>query len=94
MSQRASIVVAATALAAVLCLPAPAHAAPIRAGLPSVTLWERAWSWLMQLVPGMGWEKEGGMINPDGRTTSSTPPSAPPAEGLNEGGAINPDGSK
>ncbi len=114
MSERASVVVAAIALVAVLCLaaPVPAHAAPIRAGLPSITLWERAWNWLMELVPGVRWEKEGGMINPDGarqtalwekegsminpdgRTTPSTSPPAPPADGLNEGSAINPDGSK
>lgn len=78
MSQRIRNVVTAITLIAALFLaaPTPARAAPFTEGRLSFTgAWERAWSWLTELVfPGGGasqrrtarWEKEGGAINPDG----------------------------
>jgi hypothetical protein len=102
MSQQQRIVVAITLVAALfLSAPAPARAAAPKGGIPAVGAWERAWSWLVELIPGgvphrqtARWEKEGGMINPDGHTTPSTSAPAPPADSLDEGGMINPDGHK
>ncbi|MEA2599746.1 MAG: hypothetical protein QOF89_738 [Acidobacteriota bacterium] len=106
MSQRNRIVIAAIALVAALFLaaPTPARAASLSEGrLPLAGAWERAWSWLAELVfPGGGaparptarWEKEGSAINPDGRTTPSTSAPAPPLATADEGSAINPDGVK
>jgi len=97
MSQRNRIVPATAALLAVLFLtvPSPSHAAVQPWQLP---LWERAWSWLAQLLPGgapqkpgVRQEKEGGAINPNGGTTGTTAPTGTQSD---EGGAINPDGVK
>jgi hypothetical protein len=100
MSQRNRIVLAAAVLA-VLCgvAPAPSHAAGLRPwNVPVVDAWERAWNRLAALLPqgssrkpAARQEKEGGMINPNGGTTSGIAP-VPPGTYSDEGGAINPDG--
>lgn len=101
MSQRNRIVLATAALLAALFLavPAPSHAAVQPWKLPLAGAWERAWSWLAQLLPGGApqkpgtrQEKEGGAINPNGGTTSGT--TVPTGTQSDEGGAINPDGAK
>jgi hypothetical protein len=90
MSQRNRILTASITLVAVLTLaaPPPTHAA----GLPAIPAWSRAWSWLIDHLPaGIAskpaerQEKEGGMINPDGRTTG-TPPAPTPQNGLQDPG--------
>ena len=90
MSQRNRITCAAISLVAALfmAVPTPSFAARLPAGrLPTAGVWERAWSWLAGLgLPGGGalpgltalWEKEGGMINPDGRTNPTASAPAPP----------------
>jgi hypothetical protein len=98
MSQRNRIVLATAALLAALFLavPSPSHAAVQPWKLPLAGAWERAWSWLAQLLPGgaqkpgVRQEKEGGAINPIGGTTSGTTPPA----GTQSGGGLNPDGTK
>lgn len=84
MSRRNRSVLAALVLCAALVLPiaAPATAA----GLPpeqirALGLLDRAWDWLAGLlVPEVSTsqtvrlEKEGSAIDPDGRTTPSSPP--------------------
>jgi hypothetical protein len=101
MSQRNRIVLAAVALAAALCViaPAPSHAAGLQTWrVPGVGVWERTWDWLTRLLPSgtsqqpaTRQEKEGGMINPNGGTSGAT---APPGTYSDEGGAINPNGVK
>jgi len=101
MSQRNRIVLATAALLAALFLavPSPSHAAVQPWKLPLAGSWERAWSWLAGLLPGAapekpgrGQEKEGGMINPNGGTSSGT--TAPTGTQSDEGSAINPNGAK
>lgn len=90
--------------AAALCLgtalflvsPVPSHAAGFGPG--PVTL-ARVWSWLESLgivqpvpsphKPAAKWEKEGSMIDPDGRTVTGTAPTAPPSSATSD-----PDGGK
>src|SRR3954449_10741491 len=102
MSQRNRIVLAtATLLAALfLAVPCPSHAAVQPWKLPLAGAWERAWSWLAQILPGGApqkpggrQEKEGSAINPNGGTTSSGT-TATTGTQSNEGSAINPDGTK
>ena len=88
MSHRNRIVFAGIALVAALALamPAPARAVGFLGGAyPMAGALERAWGWLTRLVvpeaapsPRLRarWEKEGSAINPDGRTSPSTPPTA------------------
>ncbi len=102
MSQRNRIVLAAAVLAA-LCgmTPAPSQASALRPWrVPVVDAWERAWNRLAALLPhgasrkpAARQEKEGGMINPNGGTTSGLVP-VPPGTYSDEGGMINPDGVK
>jgi hypothetical protein len=93
MSQRNRIVLAVAVLTAILCgaAPAPSHAAGLRPWrVPVVDVWERAWNRLAELLPRGAsqmpparQEKEGGMINPNGGTTSGVapaPPASPPAD--------------
>jgi hypothetical protein len=104
MSQRNRIVLATAALVAALFLvvPSPSHAAAQPWKIPLDGAWERAWSWLAQLLPGAApkkpgsiQEKEGVAINPNGGTTSGTTTGTPPTgTQSDEGGAINPDGVK
>src|SRR6185295_14301731 len=108
MSQRNRIIFAAVALAA-LCLaaPAPSHAAGLRQDrVPVAGVVERLWSWLTSLLLNAGvrepttpWEKEGGMINPNGLPSTTTAPAVPgqgiseqTTPGEKEGSAINPNG--
>jgi hypothetical protein len=101
MSQRNRIVLAAIVLV-VLCGvdPAPSQAAGLRPwSAPVVDAWERAWNRLAALLPhgasrtpAARQEKEGGAINPDGRTGFTAP--TPPGTHSDEGGMINPDGVK
>ncbi len=93
MSQRNRITCAAITLVAALFVtaPRPGFAARLPAARPAPSgVWERAWTWLASFeLPGGGaslglmalWEKEGGAINPDGRTnpTASDPAPPPPA---------------
>jgi hypothetical protein len=80
MSQRNRIVLATATLLAVLFLasPSPSHAAARPWNLPVVDAWERAWTWLLHILPGGApqkpgvQEKEGIGINPDGGKTSGT----------------------
>ncbi|MBW8878148.1 MAG: hypothetical protein JF614_24565 [Acidobacteria bacterium] len=95
MSQRNRIPCAAITLVAALFVaaPTPSSAARLPAGrLPTAGVWERAWSWLAGLgLPGGGalpglaalWEKEGGMIDPNGQTKTAAPVPPPPATLLN-----------
>jgi len=101
MSQRNRIVLASAALLAALFLavPSPSHAAVQPWKLPLAGAWERAWSWLAQLLPGgapqrpgVRQEKEGSAINPNGGTTPGT--TAPTGTQSDAGGAIDPDGVK
>lgn len=95
MSQRNRIVLAVAVLTAALCgvAPGPSHAAGLRPWrVPVVSIWEQAWNRLTALLPQTTSpkpparpEKEGGMINPNGGTTSGLAP-APPST------AIKPDG--
>ena len=102
MSQRNRIALAAALLAALfLTAPAPSHAVVHPSWqLPLTGVWERAWSWLAQILPGGApqkpgvREKEGGAINPDGRPTPGLISPVPTGTQSDEGGAINPDGSK
>jgi hypothetical protein len=81
MSQRNRIVLATAALLAALFLavPSPSHAAVQPWKLPLAGAWERAWSWLAQILPGGTpqkpggrQEKEGIAIDPNGGKTSGT----------------------
>jgi hypothetical protein len=102
MSQRNRIVLAAAVLAA-LCgvAPAPSQASALRLWrIPVVDAWDRAWNRLAALLPQSAstkppvrQEKEGGMINPNGGTTSGLAP-VPPGTSSDEGGMINPNGVK
>ena len=101
MSQRNRIVLATAALLAALFLavPSPSHAAVQPWKLPLAGAWERAWSWLAQILPGgapqqpgVRHEKEGSAINPNGGTTSGT--TASTGTHSDEGIGINPDGAK
>jgi hypothetical protein len=96
MSQRNRNALATAALLAALflALPSPSHAAVQPWKLP---LWERAWSWIAQLLPGgapqkpgVRQEKEGSAINPNGGTNSGA--TAP--TGAQSGGGVDPDGTK
>jgi len=98
MSQRNRRVLAALGLTAALlmALPMPAHALGLWE-IPSVGLTARVWAWLERLGmgdkgterrPAVRWEKQGGMIDPDGRTT---PLPTPPASATS-GGDTDPDG--
>src|SRR5436305_840535 len=103
MSQRNRITCAVITLVAALFVAAPLPGFASAGGRlpPAGGVWERAWSWLASLglpLPGRGaspgltalWEKEGGMIDPNGRTnpTASAPAPPPPATLL----APGPDG--
>ncbi len=95
MSQRNRIVLAAAVLTAALCgvAPAPSHAAGLRPWrVPVVGVWELAWNRLAALLPqgtsrkpATRQDKEGGMINPNGGTTSGSAP-APPGAYSADGG--------
>jgi hypothetical protein len=84
MSQRNRLAVATLALSAALFLasPAPSHASGFRQErLPVAGFLERVWDWMTALRPAGGssgpaarWEKEGGMINPDGQSRSTAAP--------------------
>lgn len=97
--------VAALSLAAALflVLPAPSQAVGLWE-TPSVVV-SRVWSWMESLgivKPAARprrlaapWAKEGGMIDPDGRTVPGTTPVAPPDSALSdEGSAIGPDSGR
>jgi len=98
MSQkiRRALAVAAVLSALSLALPAPAHAAALRHWQPTnVASW--FWSWLQDLglvpqaeKPAGGMEKEGSMLDPDGRTTPGTTPTT----SSDEGSMLDPDGRK
>jgi hypothetical protein len=103
MSQRNRIALATAALLAALFLaaPSPSHAAVQPWSLPIAGAWDRAWTWLAHLLPGAApkkpgavQEKEGGAINPDGRTSPGITSPLPAGTQADEGGAINPDGVK
>ncbi len=99
MSQRNRIFLAAALVAALfLAAPSPSHAAVHPWQLPLAGAWERAWSWLAQLLPGGApqtprgrQEKAGGAINPDGGTTTGTTPTGTQSDA---GPVIDPDGAK
>jgi hypothetical protein len=87
MSRRNRSALAALALGAALVLPiaAPATAAGHAPGrIPALGTLERAWNWLAGLLlpetvstslrQAVRLEKEGGAIDPDGRTSPSSPP--------------------
>lgn len=100
MSQRNRIVLATAALVAALFLaaPSPSHAAAQPWTIPVAGAWERAWTWLLQFLPGGDpqkpgmQEKEGAGINPNGGTGLTSP--VPPGSQTDEGRAINSDGVK
>jgi hypothetical protein len=104
MSQRSRTVLATAALLASLFLvaPSPSHAAAHPWSLPLAGSWERAWSWLAQLLPGgaprkptIGQRKEGPVINPDGgKTSGTTTGTAPTGTQSNEGPVIDPNGAQ
>ena len=100
MSQRNRIVLATAALLAALflALPSPSHAAVQPWKLPS---WERAWSWLAQILPGGApqkpggrQEKEGSAILPDGKPVPGSTSPAPTGTQSEEGIGIDPTGAK
>lgn len=86
MSLRNRIVSIAIALAAALFLaaPAPSRAAGLWEEPISIAgAVERFWSWVTGLWPDGGssepttrWEKEGGMINPNGQPNTAPPPAS------------------
>jgi hypothetical protein len=89
MSQRNRIAIATLALSAALFLaaPAPSQASGFRQErLPVAGFLERVWDWMTALRPAGAssgpaarWEKEGGMINPNGQSnTASKPPRIDP----------------
>ena len=93
--------VAALSLAAALflVLPAPSQAAGLWE-TPSVAV-SRVWFWMESLGivkpvarrPTALREKQGSMIDPDGRTVPGTTPAVPPASATSDqGSAIDPDG--
>ncbi len=94
MSQklRRTLAVAVVLSALSLALPPPSQAASLWSWQP-VDLATRLWSWLQDLglvpqaeKPSGGYEKEGSMIEPDGRTTPAR------ATNSDEGSMIEPDG--
>ncbi len=103
MSQRNRIFLAAALVAALfLAAPSPSHAAVHPWQLPLAGAWERAWSWLAQLLPGgapqkptAGQRKAGPVIDPNGGTTSGTTTGTTPTGTQSDaGGTDNPDGAK
>lgn len=85
-----------------LLLPVPSHAAGFGPG--SLTVAARVWSWLESLgivhqpasprkPVGRG-EKQGGMIDPDGRTSPGPAPTAPSSATSDQGSMIDPDGGR
>lgn len=103
MSRGNRLVLAAAGLAATLLLatPAPSQAAGLWEGaIPVAGTLERAWNWLTGLFPSSKpqqqratWEKEGGMINPNGGGSLVIDP-LPPLDSSDEGGMINPNGDR
>lgn len=103
MSQRNRRVLAALGLAAALCLilPAPSRAAGLWE-VPVMGFTARVWSWLEgrgltgrpgARPPAAVWEKEGSMIDPDGRPTPGTTSTPPPGSATSDQGSmIDPDG--
>lgn len=98
MSHRNRTILSTAALLAALILaaPSPSHASPHAWNLPITAAWDRAWTWLANLLPGgatqkpgVAQTKEGSAINPDGRPSLATPPTGTQSE---EGSAINPNG--
>ncbi|MFL6237381.1 MAG: hypothetical protein ACJ76N_29950 [Thermoanaerobaculia bacterium] len=101
MSHRNRIALATAALLAALFLaaPSPSHAAVQPWSLPVAGAWERTWTWLAHLLPGAApkkpgavQEKEGGAINPNGGTTTTSP--VPAGTQLDKDGMTNPNGVK
>ena len=100
MSQRNRIVLATAALLAALFLAVPSPSYAVQPWkLPLAGSWERAWSWLAQLLPGgapqkpgVRQEKEGGVIDPNGGKTSGT--TAPTGTQSDEGIGVNSNGAK
>lgn len=100
---RRAVATLSLAAALFLVLPAPSQAAGLWTA-PSEVI-SRVWSWMEGLgivkpaVPSRRMaaqrEKQGGMIDPDGRTTPGTTPVAPPTSATSDqGGMIDPDGGK
>lgn len=102
MCRRNRMVLIAIGLLAVLSLaaPAPSQAMGLReSGISLADTLEKVWSWLTGQLSGATpqertapWEKEGGMINPNGGGSLTTLPWPPPLDSADEGGMINPNG--
>ena len=104
MSQRNRIALAAALLAALfLTAPAPSHAVVHPSWqLPLTGVWERAWSWLAQILPGgapqrpgVGQRKEGGVVDPNGGKNSGTTTGTTPTGTQSDAGlVIDPNSAK
>lgn len=77
------------ALALALALSGSVQAGPIRepASPGRVSLFESFQEWLRSLTPRLGglavlWEEEGGIMDPNGRPTGSSPMPGPDAGGI------------
>ena len=105
MSRRNRSALAALALGAalVLTIAVPAHAAGHAPGrIPALGTLEHAWDWLAGLLlpepvstsprQAVRLEKEGGAINPDGRTSPNPPP--PSTTTSQTSGGPAPDGTR
>ena len=83
-----------------LALAAPSAAAAVRGPLPPNlgSLWGQTWQWLTVAFPGLDvgqrgpWSREGGFVDPNGRSTTSSTPSGLRAVWGKEGPAVDPDG--
>jgi len=103
MSQRNRTILATAALLAALILaaPSPSHAAALHPWKLPIAAWNRAWTWLANLLPGGAPQKpegvqtkEGSAINPNGGTGSGLVVPTPSGTQSDEGSAINPNGVK
>ena len=102
MSRRNRMVLTAIGLLAVLSLTAPAPSQAVglwESGIPLADTLGKAWSWLAGYLPGgtpqegkAPWQKEGGMINPNGNSLITLPEPLEPQDSADEGGMINPNG--
>lgn len=106
MSQQIRRVLVALGLMAALFLaaPAPSRAAGLRNALPVNDLAARFWTWMEGLLPGAtalspashkpaaGLQKEGSMIDPNGRTQPSPLPAPTSSAASDQGSMIDPNG--
>ena len=98
---RRALAIVAVVSALTLALPAPSQAADLWDWQPAKVA-AQVWSWLEGLglipqpeKPSGGLQKEGSMVEPDGRTThGSSSTTTPASTNGDEGSMVDPDGRK